>query len=100
MLQIYLPRQYTIYFTKLPRHQKILNLISTANTYLFGNTDRKISNTEFHIAFYEYIFLSYQLKMQGQGIAANKIYAVSSIQLRVIVTMTKKYLIKITKATC
>ena len=52
MLQIYLPRQYTIYFTNLPRHQKILNLISTANVYLFGNTDRKISNTEFHIAFY------------------------------------------------
>ena len=100
MLQIYLPRQYTIYFTKLPRHQKILNLISTANVYLLGNTDRKISNTEFHIAFYEYIFLSYQLKMQSQSIRANKSYAVASIQLRVIVTMTKKYLIKITKATC
>ena len=52
MLQIYLPRQYTIYFTKLPRHQKVLKLISTANVYLFGNTDRKISNTEVYIAFY------------------------------------------------
>ena len=80
MLQIYLPRQYTIYFTKLPRHQKILNLISTANVYLFGNTDRKISNSLFHIALYEYIFPSYQLKMQSQGIAANKIYAAASIQ--------------------
>ena len=96
MLQIYLPRQYTIYFTKLPRHQKIPNLISTANVYLLGNTVRKISNTEL----YEYIFLSYQLKMQSQGIAANKIYAVASIQLHVIITMTKKYLIKITKAAC
>ena len=47
-----------------------------------------------------FIFLSYQLKMQNQGIAANKIYAITSIQIRVIVTMTKKYLIKITKATC